>query len=222
MKLFSFTGSNAGPPIIGPTGPDFKPKRHGASRRPRYSGIMHRLFVALRPPADQRARLLALMEGVEGARWQDDDQLHLTLRFIGEVDRHRANDIADALGAIRFTPFDIALSGAGMFDRRGIVDTLWIGAIPRDPLAALHRKIDRACVAAGLPPEGRAYLPHVTVARFGRFGGDVAPFLARHAGFAAPPFRVDGFTLYESRTGHAGATYEPVADYPAAARSADP
>jgi 2'-5' RNA ligase len=222
MKLFSFTGSNAGCPIIGPTGRDFKPNRHGAARGPRYSMAMHRLFVALRPPADTRARLLALMEGVEGARWQDDDQLHLTLRFIGEVDRHRANDIADALASIRVAPFDIALSGAGMFDRRGIIDTLWIGATPREPLAALHRKIDRACVAAGLPPEGRAYLPHVTVARFGRFGGDVAPFLARHAGFSAPPFRVDGFTLYESRTGHAGATYEAVAHYPTVSRPAEP
>jgi 2'-5' RNA ligase len=177
---------------------------------------MHRLFVALRPPPDQRARLLELMEGVEGARWQDDDQLHLTLRFIGEVDRHRANDIADALAAIRFAPFDIALCGAGMFDRRGVVDTLWIGATPRASLEALHRKIDRACVNAGLVAEARAYLPHVTVARFGRFGGDIAPFLARHAGFSAPPFRVDAFTLYESHTGHAGATYEPVARYYAA------
>ena len=68
---------------------------------------MHRLFVALRPPPAIRARLLAAMGGVPGARWQDDDQLHLTLRFIGEVDRPVAEDIAAALGTIHAPPLDI-------------------------------------------------------------------------------------------------------------------
>jgi 2'-5' RNA ligase len=181
-----------------------------------YKAMMHRLFVAIRPPADQRAALALLQHGLEGARWQDDAQLHLTLRFIGEVDRHRANDIADALSAIRFTPFEVHFDGVGRFDRKGVVDTLWVGVQPRDPLERLHRKIDRVCVAVGLPPEGRAYLPHVTLARFGRTGGFVDPFLARHAGFAGAPFRVESFTLYESRLGHAGAQYEAVNHYPAA------
>lgn len=176
---------------------------------------MHRLFVAIRPPADQRGNMLSLMDGVEGARWQSDDQLHLTLRFIGEVDRHRANDIADALGAIRFAPFDVHLSGVGAFDRKGVVDTLWAGVKPRDPLAALHRKIDRACVSVGLPPESRAYLPHVTLARFGRAGGLIDPFLARHAALTGAPFRVDRFALFESRLGQQGATYHAIADYDA-------
>jgi len=53
---------------------------------------MHRLFVAIRPPAAIRAILLGAMGGISGARWQSEDQLHLTLRFIGEVDRHRAGE----------------------------------------------------------------------------------------------------------------------------------
>jgi 2'-5' RNA ligase len=174
---------------------------------------MHRLFVAIRPPAAIRSLLLSLATGIPGARWQDDDQLHLTLRFIGDVDRHRANDIADVLSAIRFAPFDISLSGVGSFDRKGVIDTLWAGVQPRDPLATLHKKIDRACISAGLPPEGRAYLPHVTIARFGRSGGLVDGFLAVHAGLASPPFPVEGFSLFESRIGHEGARYEAVADY---------
>ncbi|OAN57502.1 RNA 2',3'-cyclic phosphodiesterase [Sphingobium sp. TCM1] len=174
---------------------------------------MHRLFVAIRPPAPIRSLLLSLMAGVPGARWQDDDQLHLTLRFIGEVERHQANDIADALAAIRFAPFDISLSGVGSFDRKGVADTLWAGVQPRDPLAQLHRKIDRACVSAGLAPEGRAYLPHITLARFGRAGGMVDAFLAAHAALASPPFPITGFSLFESRIGHGGARYEAVADY---------
>lgn len=178
---------------------------------------MYRLFVAVRPPARCRAQLLAMMGGIAGARWQDDEQLHITLRFIGEVDRHRANDIADALASIRFAPFDIRLSGVGLFDRKGVVDTLWAGVEPRDPLAALHRKVDRACVSVGLPPEERAYLPHVTLARFGRAGGMADGFLAVHAALSSPPFTVDGFTLFESRLGSSGARYHGVADYPAIA-----
>ena len=65
--------------------------------RARYHGDMRRLFVAIRPPAPIRALLLDAMGGIGGARWQSDDQLHLTLRFIGEVDRHLAGDIHAAL-----------------------------------------------------------------------------------------------------------------------------
>lgn len=174
---------------------------------------MHRLFVAIRPPASLRALLLALMGGVAGARWQRDDQLHLTLRFIGEVDRHRATDIAYALRTIRFASFDASVSGVGAFDRRGVIDTLWAGVQPRDPLASLHRKVDRACVALGLPPEERAYLPHITLARFGRTGALVDPFLATHAALTSPPFTIDSFALFESRLGHNGASYHIVEDY---------
>lgn len=174
---------------------------------------MHRLFVAARPPASHRAALLAIMADVAGARWQSDAQLHLTLRFVGEVDRHRANDLVDALRLIRFTPFDVAVAGVGLFDRKGVVDTLWAGVEPRDPLASLHRKIDRACVAIGLPPEGRAYRPHITLARFGRGGGLLDPFLARHAALTSPPFPVDSFALFESHLGHDGASYHAIARF---------
>lgn len=176
---------------------------------------MHRLFAAIRPPADIRARLLLLMGGVPGARWQEDDQLHLTLRFIGEVDRHRANDIADGLAAVRFAPFTIALRGVGTFDRRGMVDTIWAGVEPHDPLAHLHRKIDRACVQAGLPAESRAFLPHITLARLSRPAPGIDVFLALQAGLFSPPFVVEGFKLFESTLGRSGARYAPVADYPA-------
>lgn len=178
-----------------------------------YIETMHRLFVAIRPPAPIRTQLLGLMAGVPGARWQDDAQLHLTLRFIGAVDRHQANDIADALDAVRFAPFDIALDGAGWFDRRGVIDTLWAGVQPRDPLTHLHHKIDRACVASGVDAETRAYLPHVTLARFNRAGGDVTSFLAHHAALTSAPFRVQEFALYESHMGHGGSSYLPIARY---------
>jgi 2'-5' RNA ligase len=174
---------------------------------------MHRLFVAIRPPAALSVTLRSIMSGVEGARWQEDAQLHLTLRFIGEVDRHAANDIAAALASIAFTPFPVTIAGLGHFEHRGRIDTLWAGATPREPLERLHRKIDRACVQAGQPPEGRAYIPHITLARFGRSAGAIAPFMATHAGLATTPFLVDSFYLYESRLGHGGSSYHAVQRY---------
>ncbi|PZU56518.1 MAG: RNA 2',3'-cyclic phosphodiesterase [Sphingobium sp.] len=175
---------------------------------------MHRLFVALRPPATIRGRLLDLMHGVDGARWQDDGQLHLTLRFIGEVDRHMAEDVALALARVSAPPVELALDGIGTFDRRGRVDALWAGVSPHDALTALHARIDRACISAGLAPEGRAYLPHITLARLNRSAGTLDDFLARNAGLASPPFTLPEFGLYESTLGHGGAVYHLAERYP--------
>ncbi|MCR5870878.1 MULTISPECIES: RNA 2',3'-cyclic phosphodiesterase [unclassified Sphingomonas] len=174
---------------------------------------MHRLFVALRPPPAIRDRLTDLMDGVEGARWQGDDQLHITLRYIGEVDRRTAEDVATALSAIRFDLPPLRLDGCGTFDTKGRPNALWAGVAPRDALATLHKKIDRAMIRIGLEPEHRAYVPHITLARLAGSAGPVDGFLARHAALTSPEFTVDHMALYESRLGHGGASYEPVERY---------
>ncbi|ODP37119.1 RNA 2',3'-cyclic phosphodiesterase [Sphingomonas turrisvirgatae] len=175
---------------------------------------MHRLFVALRPPSGIRTALLDLMEGVPGARWQDDDQLHVTLRYIGEVDARTADDVAAALGGVHAAPLELRLSGCGIFDTRGRANALWAGVAPREPLAALHRKLDQALVRVGLEPERRAYLPHITLARLGGGSPPLDRFVADHAGLASPPFRVEHMVLYESHLGQGGSIYEPVECYP--------
>ena len=175
---------------------------------------MHRLFVAIRPPEVVRALLLDLMEGISGARWTDEDQLHLTLRFIGEVDRHRANDVHAALAGVRHPPFDIAISGIGSFDRRGETKVLWAGVAPHEPLKALHKKVDQALVRAGLEPERRAYHPHVTLARLGRGAGALRPLLEAAGGIASPPFAVNEFRLYESHLTPERAIHSVVERFP--------
>ena len=150
---------------------------------------MQRLFVAIRPPAPIRARLLNAMGGIAGARWQSEDQLHLTLRFIGEVDRHQAADIHAALGAIHHPAFEIALSGIGTFERRGRADTVWAGIAPQAPMKALHHKIDAALARAAVPPDQRAFVPHITLARLNRGAGPVGDFLVDAGALASPPSR---------------------------------
>jgi 2'-5' RNA ligase len=174
---------------------------------------MHRLFVAIRPPAAVRARLLAAMGGVGGARWQSDDQLHLTLRFIGEVDRHRAEDLHAALGAVHHPGFEVALAGVGSFERRGEPTALWAAVTPQEPLKILHKKVDQAVVRAGVAPDRRAYLPHVTLARLPRGTAPVGSFLDAAGRLASPPFRVEDFRLFESRLTPEGAVYTAIESY---------
>lgn len=175
---------------------------------------MHRLFVAIRPPEFIRDQLIDLMEGLEGARWQDDDQLHLTLRFIGEVDGRTAEDIAAVLASVHQPAFEIALSGVGSFGGSGRPHALWAGVCPAEPLAHLHKKVDQALVRIGLEPEHRAYKPHITIARLNRSASPIAAFLQHHVALSSTSFSVDEFALFESRLTQAGASYEQVAAYP--------
>ncbi|HYG48122.1 MAG TPA: RNA 2',3'-cyclic phosphodiesterase [Allosphingosinicella sp.] len=168
---------------------------------------MHRLFVAISLPGPVRARLLDLMGGVAGARWLGDDQLHLTLRFIGEVDRHMARDVDAALSGVHHPRFAIALNGLGAFDRRGEPVTLWAGVTPHEPLRALHKKVDQALVRVGVEPDRRAYMPHITIARLPRGSGPLGSLLEQSGGAASPPFEVGQFCLYESRLTPEGPVY---------------
>ena len=175
---------------------------------------MHRLFVAIRPPQAVLDLLIDTMEDGPELGWVSEDNIHLTLRFIGEVERPQANDIADQLSRIRFAPFEIAIRGTGRFDRKGGGGALWAGIEPKKPVAELAAKIDRACVAAGLKPEHRAFHPHVTLARWRRGGAAAAEaFERRHSDLASEPFAVEAFILFESHLSRHGAYYEKVARF---------
>jgi 2'-5' RNA ligase len=175
---------------------------------------MHRLFTAIRPPESIRGQLLDLMEGMSDARWQDEDQIHLTLRFIGEVDKHQAHDLAAALHNVRYPPFQLALEGLGTFSRRRQPTILWAGVIPDEPLRALHRKIDQAAQRVGLEPDRRAYSPHITLARLDRSSTTLGEFLRAHGNLASEAFEIKSFGLYESELAPGGAIHTLVETYP--------
>lgn len=175
---------------------------------------MHRLFVAIRPPAAIREQLRSLMHGIAGARWQNDGQLHLTLRFIGEVDRHLAEDIANALGQISVPAFEIALKGVGSFETDGKRSTLWIGIDAPEALKTLHDKIASTFRPLGLEPDHRRFLPHITIARLNRSSGPIADFLVQNTGLVSTPFPVSYFHLIESSLSRDGARYDSIARYP--------
>ena len=127
--------------------------------------------------------------------------------------RHQAEDIAAALGAVRHPPFEVQLKGVGSFGKRG-KGAVWAGVTPQDDLKMLHKKVDQACLRAGIAPDTRAYHPHITLARLGRGAGPVEPFIARWAGLSSLAFPVDSLCLYQSRLGSEGASYTIVERYP--------
>ena len=174
---------------------------------------MHRLFVAIRPPEAIRDLLIDAMDDSPELRWVGDDNLHLTLRFIGEVERPQAEDLAAALAGIRFPAFDLRINGVGQFAHRN-GGALWAAVSPREEVAALAAKVERACQQSGLPPERRAFHPHITLARWNRrSSAAVQSFLEANRALTSEPFRVGSFTVYESRLSRHGALYEAVEDY---------
>lgn len=176
---------------------------------------MIRLFVGLGLPDDLRQRLAALNGGIPGARWIAAENLHVTLRFIGEVNQGHAADIDAALAAVAATPFDMRLKGVGAFGRGRKLHSLWAG-IEADPaLTALHAKVDRALVGADIAPDSRKFMPHVTLARLRDADRRrVQDYTAAHALFAAGPYPVTSFTLFSSLLSKSGAIYRVEADYP--------
>ena len=175
---------------------------------------MPRLFAAIRPPLAVMDALIDTMEAVENARWQDEEQLHVTLSFLGEVQERAVGDVVDVLSRIAFAPFDLTIAGTSHFERKGRVHSIWAGIERSEPLMALQKQVDRACRSLGLDIERRKYLPHVTLARFSRPSPDIPAWLARHAKLRCDPFTVDQFALFESHLSSGPAQYEELARFP--------
>lgn len=177
---------------------------------------MPRLFTALTLPDAVSDLLLDTMEGIPQARWQDAEQLHLTLTFLGEVPASGVDDLVLALSRVEVRPFALALGGVGHFEHKRRVKALWAGVAPSEPLLALQARVAQACALAGFAPEARKFIPHVTLARLSGAAPQVPAWLAAHALLATPAFTVSGFTLFASTLSPVGSHYAPVEQFPLA------
>ncbi len=176
---------------------------------------MLRLFVGLELPDGVIARLNIMCAGVPGATWVEPANMHITLRFIGEVEEHVAEEIDAALARIEAKAFSLELSGVGTFGEGTKARALWAAVTPSPELSHLHAKVESAVVRAGVPPEGRKFTPHVTLARLDHTPpARLHTFVEGNGLFQAGPFTVDHLTLFESRLGIGSPVYTPLADYP--------
>jgi 2'-5' RNA ligase len=175
---------------------------------------MYRLFVALDFPEQVRLELGRLCFGLKGAKWMTEDQLHLTVRFIGEVDGAVFRDIKEALQTVTAEPFDLELRGIGFFPPKRNPEILWVGTEKNPSLDHLRNKIESTIVRAGVPPEGRKFTPHVTLARLKETPvPHVARYIAQYGLFRVAPFPVSEFYLYSSFLGSEAAIHTIEATY---------
>ena len=173
-----------------------------------------RLFVALDLPHGLRERLAWMAGGLPGARWVAPENYHVTLRFIGEVPGYLAEEIDHALAALRAPGFTLQLTGIGTQEKAGKVTAIWVGVERNPQLDHLKSKIETALQRAGLEPERRRFVPHVTLARLdGIPEFKVAHWVAAHNLFRSEPVVVEHFTLFSSLLGKEQAIYTPEVEY---------
>ncbi len=176
-----------------------------------------RLFVGLDLPWELKERLAVLGGGIPGARWVPTENFHLTLRFIGEVQAHQAEEVDLALATLRGKPFELILAGMGTFAKSGRETQLWVGGDRNPALELLQGKIETAVQRAGMPGERRRFKPHVTLARLDNaVPAKVAAFVQAHNLFRSATITIDHFSLFSSRLGKEASVYTAEVDYPLA------
>jgi RNA 2',3'-cyclic 3'-phosphodiesterase len=168
---------------------------------------MPRLFTGIELPSDIRTRLSLLSAPLTGAKWVDAADLHLTLRFLGDIDRRTADEFIDSILPFTVEPFEMRLTELGVFGSQR-PDVIWVGAEPAAVLTQLNQWHERAARAAGLEADARAFVPHVTLARLrGTKPHEVARFLEGRGGLQIPPFRVTRLAIFSARPGSGGGPY---------------
>jgi 2'-5' RNA ligase len=176
---------------------------------------MIRLFAAVPVPAEIAAGLARRQQGLEGARWRTPEQMHITLRFFGEIREDLARDLDAELSTIGGGAFEIGLQGAGAFGEGADIHTIWAGVAESAPLRRLAKACETAARRAGLKPETRHFRPHLTLAYLKRPEPDkVAAWIQANNLLKSPPIRVDRFGLYSSFLAGEGAQYRLEAEYP--------
>jgi len=168
---------------------------------------MPRLFVGLELPEMARFRLGIVQGPLPGAKWIAPEDMHITLRFAGDVDNRQADELVGFLDDVRATRFPLTIRDVGAFGGKE-PRAVWAGVEGGAPLEGLQRAVERACRSAGLAPEPRSFKPHVTLARLKGTPPDaVARFLGSRARLAVEPFLVERFVLYSSKPRVGGGPY---------------
>lgn len=169
---------------------------------------MARLFIAVDLPERIRDDISATYIAMYGVRWVDENQLHLTLRFIGDVDTPTEDRIISALRDVTFTTFSLSLKGVGVFPPRKEPRVLWVGLSDRQELISLQSQIERKLVSIGIPQDQRKFHPHITVARLNNADHThLASYLSNNSLLHSELFTVSAFHLYRSYLKKEGAEH---------------
>ncbi len=175
---------------------------------------MPRLFTGIEIPTGIAERLSFLRGGLPGARWISAENYHLTLRFVGDVDMIAAEAVAETMYHVRRMAFSLRITGLGALGTRkphAIVARIE----PSPQLTELQAEHERLMQRLGLPPDGRKYTPHITLARLRNASTrDIADYLTLRGGFSYGSLPVERFVLFSSRDSVGGGPYVVEEAYP--------
>lgn len=175
---------------------------------------MLRLFIALDLPDSVIEDLIPLFHGLPDARWSHPNQLHITLKFIGEVSRERAESIQEELESIRIPPFEVSLMGVGSYRKARMDPVLWAGVEEVEGLYILQKTIDRTLSHIQVPVEKRPFHPHITLARMKRFHHErMEHYMNLYSAYHSENFRVQSFQLYSSQLRKEGPLHTVMESY---------
>jgi len=181
----------------------------------KYFSIMIRLFTAIQLPESIKQQLLGLSRPMKGARWQSFDQLHITTKFIGDVDNSLLPAVKKVLDTVSVEVFELAISGVDYFGSKRQPRVLYAEVKSPPGLLKLHKIIDNVLVEAGIEMENRKFKPHITLARLKKTSfHSVGQFLESEGLFKTDNFLVDEFHLFSSKLSHEGSQYYIEASYP--------
>lgn len=168
---------------------------------------MPRLFAGLEVPEEIAETLAMLRGGLPGARWIEPEDYHVTLRFIGDIDRASAEEIASMLVRINRKPFEVTVQGLASFGGkkpRAVVASVQ----PTRPLLELQGELERLMQRLGLGPDARKFTPHITLARLRDVSAqDVADYLSLRGYYPTKVFTASRFVLFSSRASTGGGPY---------------
>ena len=176
---------------------------------------MPRLFTGVELPPDVAQDLAIMKGGIEGARWIDPDNYHLTLRFIGDIPDRAADELTGELQRVVAMPaFNIALAGMGVFGTRK-PHSLYVKVEESPDLRRLQAMHERVCQSLGMAPEQRKFIPHVTIARLrGAIPRQVQAYVSAHNLYRSRVFDVSQFVLFSARSSRGGGPYGREDVYP--------
>lgn len=181
-----------------------------------------RSFIALELSEDVRRQLTNLLELLTqtyaAVKWVEPENLHLTLKFIGEVAEEEVEAIVGALKTVAqmTEPFSFTVKGVGGFPDLRRPRVLWVGVEKTPPLMRLQQLVERAMEQLGYAPEGRTYHPHVTIGRVKSLSGieKIRAILNQYIDFDFGSVPVNHMILFRSDLSRDGPTYTPLALLP--------
>jgi len=175
-----------------------------------------RLFIAIDLPEEAKENIEKLkqeLKGIKGVKPVDRANIHLTLKFLGEVSDGKADEIAKALNQVKFKPFKTFISKTGVFPSEDRIQVLWVDAMPAEPLFELKKQIDEALL---MFKDDHAFKNHITFARIKYIANEsdkkkILDILKIPV--AKTEFKVNKFRLYKSDLTPKGPVYDVVKEF---------